>query len=95
MSVGVFIGAALSAGTILGSLTWYVASKSVLEKMVQPFTAALNYTGLVLGTEGQSEKKCVVGHDEGDLEEPSLLVTLRRRVEQLERRLKRLEEQKD
>ena len=64
VSIGVFIGAALSAGTILGCMTWYVASKSMLEKMVQPLTSAISYTGLgkvllqdgsAAGSDGENE----------------------------------------
>ena len=105
VSIGVFIGAALSAGTILGSLTWYVASKSMLEKMVQPLTSAISYTGLgkvlvqggsAAGSDDESEgisapeKGSEGGADSSPA--PSLLIIISRRVVQLEERIKRLED---
>ena len=42
VTVGVFMGAAISAGTILGALTWYAVSKNILTDVVKDLSGMLN-----------------------------------------------------
>jgi hypothetical protein len=49
VTIGIFMGAAISAGTILGGLTWYAVSRNILKDVMKDVTGFLNVT---LGIEG-------------------------------------------
>ena len=45
VTVGVFMGAAISAGTILGALTWYAVSKNILTDVVKDLSGQIHPLG--------------------------------------------------
>ena len=94
VSCGVFIGAALSAGTILGGLTWYVASRNVLDKMIDKFSDVI-LPNLIINEDNSKDKKARASdHVDSNGGDTVNVLQLKFRVQKLEERINDLETQR-
>ena len=85
VSVGVFIGAALSSGTILGGLTWYAMSRNVLVNMMKPLRRIFPKLDISLLEGGEEQSTPTVTNENKTFEELNAsLIRLQERVEKLE-----------
>ena len=99
VTVGVFMGAAISAGTILGALTWYAVSENILTDVVKDLSGMLNLsfgssTNDKTNTQDarsdvtESPKSSVLGRNDNSEMKKVIeqIELLERRVEELEKR---------
>ena len=99
VTVGIFMGAAISAGTILGALTWYAVSKNILTDTIKDLGGMLNLsfgssTNDKTNTQDarsdvtESPKSSVLGQNDNSEMKKVIeqIELLERRVEELEKR---------
>ena len=97
VTVGIFMGAAISAGTILGALTWYAVSKNILTDAMKDLGGMLN---LSFGSSTQEKTNAKsAGSDSTESRESPAFISMEKnktnslidQVERLERRVEQLE----
>ena len=97
VTVGVFMGAAISAGTILGALTWYAVSKNILTDVVKDLSGMLNLSfgsSTNQKTDTQTAESDVTENPKSSVfgrNENSEMKAVMEQIERLERRVEQLE----
>ena len=97
VTVGIFMGAAISAGTILGALTWYAVSKNILTDAIKDLGGMLNLS-FGSSTQEKTNAKSAGSDSTESRESPASISTennktnsLIEQIERLERRVEQLE----